>query len=240
MGDDDAVVVFQNHLFDRVEGAGPGKGNHGGAQQVLVHVVAVVEAADPVALEALVALASTQEAPHVLVELVGSAVPGLHFEGVDAEPDAVQVLEDRHGQGVAVAVQVAREKGHPGAVELVEFRLGHEAGFEEVGPGLDCARVLEALSGHGGPEDFGLLVVDCCAGTSYGYFVVGDCQAVGRWCFAADGDEGLDTLEDAMVDFANAELVQQLAGRGELSVSLGEVEAVGDVNFCRGQGIDVA
>lgn len=31
LGDDDAVVVFQNHLFDRVEGAGPGKGDHGGA-----------------------------------------------------------------------------------------------------------------------------------------------------------------------------------------------------------------
>lgn len=173
MGDDDAVVVFQNHLFDRVEGAGPGKGNHGGAEQFLVHLVAVVEAADPVALEALVALASTQEAPHVLVELVGSSVPGLHFEGVDAESHVFQVLEDGHGQGVAVAIQVACNEGHSGAVELVVFRLGHEAGFEEVGPGLGCARVLEALSCHGGPEYFGLLVVDCCAGASHGYFVVG-------------------------------------------------------------------
>lgn len=98
--------------------------------------MAVVEAADPVALEALVALTATQEAPHVLVELVGSSVPGLCFEGVDAESDVVQVLEDRHWQGVAVAVQIAREKGHSGAVELVVFRLRHEAGFEEVGPGL--------------------------------------------------------------------------------------------------------
>lgn len=59
--------------------------------------MSVVEAADPVALEALVAQPSTQQAPHVLVELVGSSVPGLHLEGVDAESDVVQVLEDRHG-----------------------------------------------------------------------------------------------------------------------------------------------
>lgn len=31
LGDDDAVIVLQDHLFDRVEGAGSGKGNHGGA-----------------------------------------------------------------------------------------------------------------------------------------------------------------------------------------------------------------
>lgn len=43
-----------------------------------------------------------------------------------------------------------------------------------------------------------------------------------------------------MMDFANAKLVQQLAGKGKLSVSLCEVEAVGDINFCRGQGINAA
>lgn len=43
-----------------------------------------------------------------------------------------------------------------------------------------------------------------------------------------------------MVDFANAELVQQFAGKCELGVALGEVEAVGDVNFCRDQRIDAA
>lgn len=96
--------------------------------------MSVVEASYPVALEALVAQPSSHEAPHVFVELVGPPVPRLHFEGVDAESDFVLVLDDRHGQGVAVAVQITREKGDSGAVELVVFWLGHEAGFDEVGP----------------------------------------------------------------------------------------------------------
>lgn len=43
-----------------------------------------------------------------------------------------------------------------------------------------------------------------------------------------------------MVDFANAELVQQFAGKGELGVALGEVEAVSNINFCRDKRIDAA
>lgn len=43
-----------------------------------------------------------------------------------------------------------------------------------------------------------------------------------------------------MVDFAHTELVQQFAGKGELSMSLGEVEPVGNINFCRNQRIDAA
>lgn len=88
-GDGDAVVALQDHLLDGVDGAGPGKGNHGGAQQFFVHFVSVVEVSYPVALVARVAHAPAEEAPHVLIELVRPAVPWLPFQSIDAESDVV-------------------------------------------------------------------------------------------------------------------------------------------------------
>lgn len=93
MGDDDAVIVLQDHLFDGIQGPGPGKGNHGSAQQLLVHLMSVVEASYPVALEAFVAHTPTHEAPHVFVELVDPSIPGFLFQGIDTESDFVLVLE---------------------------------------------------------------------------------------------------------------------------------------------------
>jgi hypothetical protein len=41
-----------------------------------------------------------------------------------------------------------------------------------------------------------------------------------------------------MVDFANTKLVQQLAGKGKLGMSLSEVEPVSNISFCRDQRVD--
>lgn len=139
-----------------------------------------------------------------------------------------------------VAVQVTRKESDPRAIELIVHGLNHETSLDEVGPCFRRSRVLQALSCHGGPECFGLLVVHCCTSTSHGHLEVCGRRAVGRWCLTANRHQGLNALKDAVMDFAHAKLIQQHAGKGELRMCLGEVESVCDISFRGEKRVDAA